>query len=93
MALCTGAPGATKHATSLETLWHMIAAGEGFSFLPALALAARPDLAPKITVRRLDDPTAGRTISLMWRASDPRERQFRALAEILSDKRPKALLF
>jgi LysR family hydrogen peroxide-inducible transcriptional activator len=91
MALCTGAPGATRHATSLETLWHMIAAGEGFSFLPALALAARPDLAPKIAVRTLADPTAGRTISLMWRASDPRERQFRALAGVLSAQLPESI--
>jgi LysR family hydrogen peroxide-inducible transcriptional activator len=70
----------------------MIAAGEGFSFLPALALAARPDLVPKIAVRRLDDPQAGRTISLMWRASDPRERQFRALAALLEENRPESLL-
>jgi LysR family hydrogen peroxide-inducible transcriptional activator len=91
LALCTGAPGATRHATSLETLWHMIAAGEGFSFLPALALAARPDLAGKIAVRALDDETAGRTISMMWRASDPRERQFRELASILGTSPPPAL--
>jgi LysR family hydrogen peroxide-inducible transcriptional activator len=83
LALCAGAPRATRHATSLETLWHMIAAGEGYSLLPALAVAARPDLAPQVVCRALGEPNAGRVISLIWRGSDPREVQFRALAEVL----------
>jgi LysR family hydrogen peroxide-inducible transcriptional activator len=89
--LCAGAPRATRHATSLETLWHMIAAGEGFSLLPTLALAARPDLAGQVTCRKLAEPEAGRTISLIWRASDPREPQFRALAAVLHANLPAAL--
>jgi len=89
LALCAGAPRATRHATSLETLWHMIAAGEGYSLLPALALAARPDLAPRVMCRALNEPNAGRRISLIWRASDPRETQFRALAALLRKEAPK----
>jgi LysR family hydrogen peroxide-inducible transcriptional activator len=89
LALCAGAPRATRHATSLETLWHMIAAGEGYSLLPALALAARPDLAPRVMCRALNEPNAGRRISLIWRASDPRESQFRALAALLRKEAPK----
>jgi LysR family hydrogen peroxide-inducible transcriptional activator len=89
LALCSGAPMATRHATSLETLWHMIAAGEGYSLLPALAVAARPDLAELIGCRPLQDEHAGRRVNLMWRASDPREGQFRALAEVLRAHAPK----
>jgi LysR family hydrogen peroxide-inducible transcriptional activator len=88
LALCGGAPMATRHATSLETLWHMIVAGEGYSLLPALALKSRPDLAGLVTCRKLGDKNAGRTISLVWRASDPREAQFRALAGLLVSHAP-----
>ena len=86
--LCTGAPRATRHATSLETLWHMIAAGEGYSLLPALAVRARPDIANLIDCRGLDQPNAGRRISLIWRASDPREPQFRRFATLLEANAP-----
>lgn len=88
LELCAGAPKATRHATSLETLWYMIAAGEGYSLLPALALAARPDLAPLVICRKLDQTNAGRTISLIWRNSDPREAQFRALGMLLRENTP-----
>jgi len=86
--LCGSTPRATRHATSLETLWHMISAGEGYSLLPALAIAARPDIAAQVACRPLTEPNAGRTISLLWRASDPREAQFRALAGLLRHHAP-----
>jgi LysR family hydrogen peroxide-inducible transcriptional activator len=89
LTLCEGAPAATRHATSLETLWHMIAAGEGFSLLPALAVQARPDIAAQVRCRALTEPNAGRTIALIWRASDPRETQFRQLAALLRDSAPE----
>ncbi len=92
LSLCAGAPAATRHATSLETLWHMIAAGEGYSLLPALAVAARPDLADLVVTRPLDQPHAGRVISLMWRASDPREAQFRALAGLMRAQAPAGVV-
>lgn len=92
LELCAGAPRATRHATSLETLWHMIAAGEGYSLLPALAIAARPDLAPGISCRRLNEPAAGRAIHLIWRNSDPREAQFRGLAALLRRHAPQGVV-
>ncbi len=88
LELCAGGSKATKHATSLETLWYMIAQGEGYSLLPALAIAARPDIAPLTACRTLSEPNAGRVISLIWRASDPREAQFRALAALLREHAP-----
>jgi LysR family transcriptional regulator, hydrogen peroxide-inducible genes activator len=88
LELCSFAPHATRHATSLETLWHMIAAGEGYSLLPALAVKARPDIAARIDCRKLDQTDAGRRVSLIWRASDPREAQFRHFAALLTTHAP-----
>ncbi|HEX7390498.1 MAG TPA: LysR substrate-binding domain-containing protein [Acidiphilium sp.] len=87
LSLCSARP-ATRHATSLETLWQMIAAGEGYSLLPALAVAARPELTDLVICRDLGDVSAGRTIALVWRASDPRGAAFRALAELLVKSPP-----
>jgi LysR family hydrogen peroxide-inducible transcriptional activator len=88
LKLCAGAPAATRHATSLETLWHMIAAGEGYSLLPSLAVTARPEINALLQCRLLNDHGAGREIALIWRASDPRETQFRALAGLLRRNAP-----
>jgi LysR family hydrogen peroxide-inducible transcriptional activator len=88
LELCSGAPRATRHATSLETLWHMIAAGEGYSLLPALAVKARSDIAALTDCRPLNQTNAGRQISLIWRASDPREAQFRRFAVLLAAHAP-----
>ncbi|MGE4481659.1 LysR substrate-binding domain-containing protein [Acidocella sp.] len=90
LALCGAAPRAMRHSTSLETLWHMVAAGEGISLLPALALAARPDLRARVSVRGLEED-AGRWLSLSWRISDPREARFRELAALLSAHPPPGL--
>ncbi|MDD2876125.1 MAG: LysR substrate-binding domain-containing protein [Acidiphilium sp.] len=87
LALCNAKP-ATRHATGLETLWQMIAAGEGYSLLPALAVAARPELQDLVLCQALGDASAGRTIALVWRGSDPRDPAFRALAAILAAMRP-----
>ncbi|MGC9270508.1 LysR substrate-binding domain-containing protein [Acidiphilium sp.] len=89
LALCNAKP-VTRHATSLETLWQMIAAGEGYSLLPALAVAARPELHDLVVCQSLGDAAAGRTIALVWRASDPRAAAFRELAALLARMRPAA---
>jgi LysR family hydrogen peroxide-inducible transcriptional activator len=88
LTLCAAAPAATRHATSLETLWHMIAAGEGYSLLPALAVAARPEISTLVQCRAMMEPSAGREIALVWRSSDPRETQFRQLADLLRRQAP-----
>lgn len=92
LALCTKAPSATRHATSLETLWHMIAAGEGYSLLPGLAIAARPEINALVQCRKMLESNAGRQIALVWRTSDPREKQFRQLAELLRANAPAAVV-
>jgi LysR family hydrogen peroxide-inducible transcriptional activator len=92
LTLCGQAPAATRHATSLETLWHMIAAGEGYSLLPSLAVAARPEISTLVQCRSMMEPNAGRDVALVWRASDPRESQFRQLADLLRRHAPETVM-
>ncbi|HQT67173.1 MAG TPA: LysR substrate-binding domain-containing protein [Acetobacteraceae bacterium] len=83
---------AMRHATSLETLWHMIAAGEGYSLLPALAVAARPEFSDLVTCEALDDQRAGRDIALVWRQADPRSAAFNDLAGFLATHAPAGVV-
>ena len=88
LSLCEGVTPGARHATSLETLWHMILAGEGFSLMPALSLAGRPGMEELVTCRPLHEPEAGRTIALAWRSTDPRGAAFAELARVLRDTLP-----
>ncbi len=76
LAACSSTESATRHATSLETLKYMVAAGEGCTLVPALA---RGDGA-FIHYTPLPERRHSRTIGLAWRRSDPREDDFRRLA-------------
>jgi len=89
LALCGGRP-ATRHATSVETLWQMIASGEGYSLLPALAVESRPSLHAFVVVRALSNAAAERRISLCWRASDPRGGDYLKVAAVLRRDAPAA---
>jgi LysR family hydrogen peroxide-inducible transcriptional activator len=77
-----------RHATSLETLKYLVAAGEGCTLLPALA--ATPD----IGLDYVPLPTAEyqRQIYLIWRASDPRSDDFDALAGVLRELSPQMVM-
>lgn len=76
------APGRTNRlATSLETLKYMVAAGEGCTLVPALAVSERDAVA----YSRLPGTTFSRRIGLAWRKSDPRAADFSALAETLRE--------
>ncbi len=92
LALCQSAHAPrTRHATSLETLWSMIAAGEGYSLLPALSCSGRAHLSSLVGFRALPDLALGRTIGLVWRASDPRGAEFSKLAALLRTRLPEAV--
>ena len=77
-----------RFATSLEMLRHMVAAGEGFSLMPALATREVSELTGLVRLRPLADSTAGRTIGLVWRATDPRGPDFERLAAVLHENIP-----
>jgi LysR family hydrogen peroxide-inducible transcriptional activator len=80
VAACGASSSAGRHATSLETLRSMVAAGAGYTLLPALALPAGPDPSGLIVTRSFDADGPGRTIALAWRSSDPRAAGLQHLA-------------
>ncbi|ONG48983.1 LysR family transcriptional regulator [Pseudoroseomonas deserti] len=78
-----------RFASSLEMLRHMIAAGEGFSLLPALAgQAGGGELDGLVATRPLDEDGIGRQIGLVWRGTDPRRDDFSQLAGFLKETAP-----
>ncbi len=77
-------------ATSLEMLWHMIGAGEGYSLIPQLALRNRAEWEELVVVRPM--APASRQIGLVWRSSDPRGSAFRDFAAFLASKLPESCL-
>ncbi|GJD74560.1 LysR substrate-binding domain-containing protein [Methylobacterium goesingense] len=72
VAACGAGSAAGRHATSLETLRSMAAAGAGYTLLPALAVPAGPDPSGLTVTRSFDVDGPGRTVALAWRTSDPR---------------------
>jgi LysR family hydrogen peroxide-inducible transcriptional activator len=76
---------------SLETLRRMVAAGLGFTLLPALALDAGDAVQSRIVCR----PFAGkafRRIGLVFRDSYPRAEDMRLLAECIRDAVPPGVM-
>jgi LysR family hydrogen peroxide-inducible transcriptional activator len=95
LAICKVPPsendnGADFRAASLETLRQMVAAGFGFTLLPALA-AAR-DQAPnaEIAVRPFAG-AASRRIGLVYRASFPKSGDLTRLADVVVDNLPRSV--
>ncbi len=82
LAACAEVAPERRAATSLETLRYMVAAGEGCTLMPQLATIAVEGL-----VYRPLPPQFARTIMLVWRGSDPRSTEFRALADTLRASR------
>ena len=83
VAACGAGSAAGPHATSLETLRSMVAAGAGYTLLPALAVPAGPDPSGLTVTRGFDVDGPGRTIALAWRGSDPRAPGLHHLAAFL----------
>lgn len=82
----------SRYASSLEMLRHMIAAGEGISLVPSLAAGERAALGDLIAYRDLDDARAGRTIALVWRATETRAADMREIAAALRAELPPDVL-
>jgi LysR family hydrogen peroxide-inducible transcriptional activator len=78
-------------ATSLTTVLQLVAAGHGITFVPAMAVDAPLRANRRLALVRFADPAPYRTIGVAWRRSSPRERDFRALSELVrSASRPLA---
>jgi LysR family hydrogen peroxide-inducible transcriptional activator len=86
IAACGAGSTAGRHATSLETLRSMVAAGSGYTLLPLLSV--RPDPDGLILTRALEPESPTRTIALAWRASDPRADSLRLLVDFFRRHAP-----
>ena len=75
-------------ATSLETIFQMVATGLGSTLLPAMACTEAR--ARSVTTRRLE-AGVGRRIGLTWRRSYPRVRDIHLLAKTLQDHLPPSV--
>ena len=71
------------HATSMETLRHMVATNAGVTLMPVLAV--KPPIAStgNIALRPFESPAPSRTIALVWRSSSPLGGFLRKLANTL----------
>ena len=78
----------TRFASSLEMLRHMIAAGEGCSILPLTATQQGADMRGLVTYREFKDTTIGRTIGMVWRATETRVHDLREVAAFLRETVP-----
>jgi LysR family hydrogen peroxide-inducible transcriptional activator len=78
----------TRVASSLEMLRHMIAAGEGYSIVPLMATQEHADMGGLIRFRDLADADAGRRIGMVWRATETRVADLRAVAEFMRQSLP-----
>jgi LysR family hydrogen peroxide-inducible transcriptional activator len=74
-------------ATSLGTILHLVAAGQGITFVPEMAVDASLRNNPDIALVPFADPAPHRTIGLAWRRSSPRQADFDALAGLLGKGR------
>jgi len=72
-------------ATSLHTLVQMVAGQLGLTLLPKIAADAGITAGTGIQLRPLDGAGGWRSLALAWRPGSPRDADFRALGQVLSD--------
>ena len=72
----------TFAATSLSTIVEFVANGQGITLLPEIALR-KEAIDPRIAIRPLASPGAGRLLSLVWREATPFAATFEKIAAII----------
>ncbi len=78
-------------ATSLPTLVQMVAGGMGVTLIPEAAAEALVQPRGPVELAEIGKPPPGRTLGLAWRTSSARLREFRLLAETMTDAADKFL--
>lgn len=74
----------TFAATSLSTIVEFVANGQGITLLPEIAVR-KEATDPRIAIRELAAPGAGRMLSLVWREATPFAAMFERIAGIIRD--------
>jgi len=72
----------TFAATSLSTIVEFVANGQGLTLLPEIAVR-KEATDPRIVIRQLASPGAGRELSLVWREATPFAATYEKIAEII----------
>lgn len=80
------------HATSMETLRQMVAAGTGITLMPVLAIKPPVAQTENLAIRRFDPPAPTRRIALVWRKSSALTGFLEELAEVLGGIDPELLV-
>lgn len=80
---------ARLQATSLETLRHMLAAGAGYSLIPALA--ETDDLGKLVRYLPFREPVPGRTIGLVWRRGFARSGDVASIVKLIRESLPRSV--
>ena len=71
------------HASSLETLRHMVGEGMGITLMPQLAVPSRPSEMNEIRYLPFTDPKPSRQIGMLYRKGSYREETFTRLRQLI----------
>jgi LysR family hydrogen peroxide-inducible transcriptional activator len=75
------------HATSLETLRHLVATGSGYTLIPELAVREDRQLKSLIKYRKFEDKPVGRNVILVCRTRFGRMGDIDALAQFIRNQK------
>lgn len=92
--ICRLGPSIEKRAiraTSLETLINMVAAGQGITLVPAMALSGGWTTDSRVQASKLADTTASRRIYLTYRKSFPRRQLLEQMADVICSNLPSGV--
>ena len=81
------------HATSLETLRHMVGEGMGMTLIPELAVPTKTNKADEIRYIEFSDPKPNRRIGLLYRKNSYREEAFNNIGELIKSILPINVFF
>ena len=81
------------HATSLETLRHMVGEGIGMTLIPELAVPTKTKKVDEIQYIEFSDPKPNRRIGLLYRNNSYREDTFNHVSELIKSVLPVNVFF
>jgi len=81
------------HATSLETLRHMVGEGMGMTLIPELAVPAKTRKTDEIRYIEFSDPKPNRRIGMLYRKNSYREEAFNNISELIRSVLPVNVFF
>ena len=80
------------HASSLETLRHMVGEGMGMTLLPQLAVPARKLKSDPIRYIPFNEPQPSRRIGMLYRKGSYREETFLNIQEVIKSSLPVSVI-